>query len=59
MTREQFIAKAVRAYEKSEEIPPGWWGNYRNVWGPAGQVILQMWRKRLSDPTQWTPVRKL
>lgn len=31
MTRQQFIAKAVRRAEQDLRIPPGWWGIYRDV----------------------------
>ena len=35
MTRAEFIARATRAAEKALYIPPGWWGIYRHVTGPA------------------------
>ncbi len=50
MTREKFIAKAVRAAEVSAKVPTGWWGNWRNVYGPNGAVVRfsgQAWVVRL------------
>jgi hypothetical protein len=31
MTRDKFIAKAVRAAERALEVPPNWWGTWRDV----------------------------
>lgn len=31
MTRQEFIAKATRAYERRLGIPAGWWGTYNHV----------------------------
>lgn len=40
MTRSQFVAKAVRAEEKREGLPAGWWGSWREVQGPGGVRVL-------------------
>jgi len=39
MTRDQFVAKAARAAEKTLGLPDGWWGTWREVRGPFGQRV--------------------
>ena len=36
MTRQQFIDKATRVAERDLGIPAGWWGTWRDVYGPGG-----------------------
>jgi hypothetical protein len=31
VTREQFTARAVRDAERALQVPPGWWGVWRDV----------------------------
>lgn len=31
ITKEQFIERAVRAYEKAKSLPPGWWGDWTEL----------------------------
>ena len=37
MTRQQFEQRAILLAERTLGIPPGWWGTYRDVHGPAGE----------------------
>lgn len=39
MTRVQFVAKAVREYERRMRFPSGWWGTWRDIHGPRGVRI--------------------
>lgn len=39
MTKEQFIAKAVRAQEWLENLPRGWWGTRTDVRSPKGMRV--------------------
>jgi len=40
MTREQFIARAVRAMERSVGAPAGWWGTWRDVTNGTARVLF-------------------
>lgn len=44
MTRRQFEEAAVRIAERNLGLPPGWWGTYRDVHGPAGERVLKRQR---------------
>lgn len=48
MTREKFVEKAVKEYERNLRIPVGWWGTWRDVYGPKGE------RVRFSGAFTWT-----
>lgn len=39
LTREQFVAQAIREHERRNELPPGWWGGWRECAGPEGQTV--------------------
>lgn len=39
MTRKQFEAKAIREAERKIEVPPGWWGTWREAHGPRGVLV--------------------
>lgn len=39
MTREKFVANAVRAAEKALYVPAGWWGRWTDVRGPLGERV--------------------
>ena len=36
MTRDQFVARAVRGVEKAIAVPAGWWGTFTDVRSPRG-----------------------
>jgi hypothetical protein len=38
-TREQFVARAVKDYERRLGIPEGWWGDYQNIQSPGGVTV--------------------
>ena len=42
MTRQQFEQAAVRRAERSLGLPPGWWGRYDDVHGPAGERVYKV-----------------
>jgi len=50
MTHQQFIDKAVRAYELSLRLPRGWWGTWNHFHAPGGYSIRfapgQIWNVR-------------
>ena len=39
VNRKQFEAKAIREAERKLQVPPGWWGTWKEVHGPAGIVV--------------------
>ena len=39
VTREQFIARAVKDAERTIDAPPGWWGIWRDMRGPNGERV--------------------
>jgi hypothetical protein len=41
VTREQFVAKAVREAERALHVPAGWWGTWREVHSPDGGVLVR------------------
>jgi len=40
MTREQFIARAVREAENRLHFPRGWWGTWQQAHGPNGERVF-------------------
>lgn len=48
MTRQEFIEKATRRMERDLGLPPGWWGTWRDIYGPYGV------RVRYSSGGIWT-----
>lgn len=53
MTRAKFIEKAVRAAERTLDIPAGWWGTYLKIDGPRGERVRfsQTW-------SEWSVVNR-
>lgn len=52
MTREHFVARAVRDEERRLDLPVGWWGTYREIYGPDGIRVRfsgQAWVVRSGD----------
>lgn len=39
MTKKEFEAKAVRDAEKRLEVPHGWWGTWKTIYGPHGERV--------------------
>ena len=39
MTRVEFKAKAIREAERRLQVPPGWWGTWKQVHGPRGVMV--------------------
>ena len=42
MTRHEFEKHAIRIAERNLGVPPGWWGNYADVHGPAGERVYKV-----------------
>jgi hypothetical protein len=54
VTKKEFDAKAIRQAEKAIQVPPGWWGSWRDVHGPVGVRVKfsahgNVWVLRLSN----------
>ena len=39
MTKEQFVGKAVKNEERRLKLPRGWWGTWRDIYGPEGERV--------------------
>lgn len=49
MTRQQFIARAVRTAERNLGIPQGWWGTWRDFTNGTVRVRLRgSWEWRVT-----------
>lgn len=48
MTLRKFFEQALREYEKKLNLPPGWWGSWRDVHGPRDVRVRFCSRDRWS-----------
>ena len=54
-SRREFVAKSVRAAERRLGVPAGWWGTWKHVRSPYGNVEVKFsggcWTIRHRDKT--------